>query len=469
MAESTTDGMDTDSSQHTLSHLSQAAATWQRILELVRPRVSQQAFDTWFSPLVASHIEEGRLTVHVPNAFFIDWLEEHYQALLRTAIDEVLGPSSELRLAAPKKTAAESRASIPIPTLESPSISSRLPDESHLNSAYTFANFVVGSSNQFAHAACKAVAGRPAAVYNPLFIHGGVGLGKTHLMQAIGNYVKEHNPRSHVVYVSSEKFTTEMISSIQRGETLEFKRRYRGVDILLIDDIQFLAGKESTQEEFFHTFNSLYDASKQIVITSDRPPKELPDIQERLVSRFNGGLVTDIQPPDLETRVAILKNKAELEGTALTDDVALLIANAVTANIRELEGTLVNLLAYSSLSKSPITVDLAKEILRGLVAKGPKRVHIGDIQRVVASHFSLPVESLRGKRRTSAIAFARQVAMYLARQLTDLSFVEIGSRFGGRDHTTVLYACEKVRNLARDDAPFRETLEKLISTLTRRG
>jgi chromosomal replication initiator protein len=324
---------------------------------------------------------------------------------------------------------------------------------------------VVGGSNKFAHAAARAVAENPAHSYNPLFIYGGVGLGKTHIMQAIGNQVLGTKPELRVCYVSAEKFMNEMIYSIQHGSTIAFRNKYRGMDVLLIDDVQFLAGKESTQEEFFHTFNSLYDAHKQIVLTSDRPPKDIPTLEERLVSRFEWGLVTDIQAPDFETRVAILRKKAEGEDLEIPDEVFHMIAEAVKANIRELEGSLVKLIAFSSVTGQEITRELAGEVLKDLLVPEARTISVDDIKRVVAAHFKISPEALVSRKRTSAIAFPRQVAMYLARMLTNASLTDIGMAFGKRDHTTVMHACDKIGEKVRTDPNFQAVTDRLVETI----
>ncbi len=336
----------------------------------------------------------------------------------------------------------------------------------NLNPKYTFESFVVGDSNRFAHAASLAVAEAPARAYNPLFIYGGVGLGKTHLMQAIGHFVMENNPYYKVVYVSSEKFTNELINAIQKNKTAGFRGKYRTVDLLLVDDIQFLAGKESTQEEFFHTFNALHEASKQIVISSDRPPKEIPTLEDRLRSRFEWGLITDIQAPDLETRIAILQKKATAEGWKLPNDVFVYIANLINSNIRELEGALIRVIAYSSLTKREITIELAEEVLRDIIStQQATRITIPLIQQAVAEYYDLTVEDLKSKRRTQNITLPRQIAMYLSRELTDSSLPKIGEEFGGRDHTTVMHGCDRVKEFMGVDPSVNQAIKDLTQEL----
>jgi chromosomal replication initiator protein len=452
-------------------HEPAAVDTWSRILDVLRNSVSEQKFVTWFRPIRPLEVTADRVLLEVPNPFFVDWFEEHNLPTLRSAISAHFGRAPEIRFSVAdgydsKFVRAGVRMDARPPAADSGSPGALLAS-SNLKHQFTFDNFVVGRGNEFTAAACRAVAQDPARVYNPLFIHGGVGLGKTHIMQAIGFEVKLRNPSAKVFYVSSEKFMNEMIESIQRGHTLEFRDRYRSLDLLLIDDIQFMSGKESTQEEFFHTFNTLYDANKQVVVTSDRAPKDIPDLEERLISRFNWGLVTDIQPPDLETRVAILRWKAERSRVAMPDAVFFFIAENIRSNIRELEGSLVRLSALASLTGSDITIDLAREVLGDYIRRQQQRTpDVTDIQKVVASHFELPPESIRGRRRTSSVALARQVAMYLTKQLTPLTLVEIGRRFGNRDHSTVLYACSRVAEKASEDSAFSSLLDRIRKDLT---
>ncbi len=332
-----------------------------------------------------------------------------------------------------------------------------------LNPKYTFSTFVIGNSNRFAHAASLAVAEAPAKAYNPLFIYGGVGLGKTHLMHAIGHYILSQNKKAKVLYVTSEKFTNELINSIQTNKNVDFRNRYRNVDVLLIDDIQFIAGKESTQEEFFHTFNALHEANKQIIISSDRPPKEIPTLEDRLRSRFEWGLITDIQPPDLETRIAILKKKAELENLEVDDDVLEFIAKRIESNIRELEGALTRIMAYSSLTNSTLDVSIAEEALKDIISsRQPKKITPELIQKVVSNHYQLKMEDLKSRKRSRPIVYPRQIAMYLCREMTDLSLPKIGDLFGGRDHTTVIHACDKVATDIKEDLQMKRTINELI-------
>ncbi|MEK4563089.1 chromosomal replication initiator protein DnaA, partial [Alkalicoccobacillus gibsonii] len=335
-----------------------------------------------------------------------------------------------------------------------------------LNGKYTFNTFVIGSGNRFAHAASLAVAEAPAKAYNPLFIYGGVGLGKTHLMHAIGHYVMEHNPKAKVVYLSSEKFTNEFINSIRDNKAVNFRNKYRNVDVLLIDDIQFLAGKEQTQEEFFHTFNALHEESKQIVISSDRPPKEIPTLEDRLRSRFEWGLITDITPPDLETRIAILRKKAKAENLDIPNEVMLYIANQIDTNIRELEGALIRVVAYSSLINKDMNADLAAEALKDIIPNSkPKMLTIADIQKLVGDYYQVKLDDFKAKKRTKSVAFPRQIAMYLSRELTDSSLPKIGSEFGGRDHTTVIHAHEKISKLLGTDEDLQQKVQAITEQL----
>jgi len=451
---------------------------WEQVLLSVRAKLgSHQAFETWFRPIVARELGPQRVDLEVPNAFFVDWIHEHHLSTLRLALHEVLGATPEVRFTPrelvmptplPPAAAIRTAEATGATGVTSPGArAGRLWLESQLNPRLTFETFVVGGSNRFTNAACLAVSERPGEVYNPLFIHGGSGLGKTHLLHAVGHAVKSARPEARVHYVPAERFTNEMIFAIQHGQTLAFRNKYRNVDVLLIDDVQFLAGKESTQEEFFYTFNTLRDAHKQIVVTADKAPRDIAFLEERLTTRFNQGLVADLQQPDLETRIAILRNRCEQEGAGLRlqDDVLLLLADRVRGNVRDLEGCLVRLSAWASLAKQEITLELAEEVLSQYVGVEPDLLTPERIVATVAEKFGAKVEMLVGQRRTQAIALPRQVAMYLMRQLTDLSLAEIGRAFGGRDHTTVIYACEKIGQRINAEESFRERINGLISTL----
>jgi chromosomal replication initiator protein len=427
---------------------------WKQVVVLLDKKIDRHNIETWILPAKALGLEEPYFTIGVPSKFFATWLEEHHSDIIRDALRQVAGREFELRFSILSSERPPPEATTdPVPAV----VERRSVIGTNINPRYTFKSFVVGGSNKFAHAAARAVAENPAHSYNPLFIYGGVGLGKTHIMQAIGNQVLTSKPELRVCYVSAEKFMNEMIYAIQHGSTIAFRNKYRGMDVLLIDDVQFLAGKESTQEEFFHTFNSLYDAHKQIVLTSDRPPKEIPTLEERLVSRFEWGLVTDIQPPDFETRVAILKKKAEAEGLVIPDEVFHMIAEAIKSNIRELEG--------SSVTGQEITRELASEVLKDILRPESKTITVEDIKRVVGGHFKISPEALVSRKRTSAIAFPRQVAMYLARMLTNASLTDIGTAFGKRDHTTVMHACDKIGEKLKTDPNFRALTDRLVDTV----
>jgi chromosomal replication initiator protein len=435
-----------------------ASDLWERALQRIQSNLSGQTYETWFRSLAAVELEGSNLVLEVPSQFYVDWLDQHYRPLIESSValaaGHAIGITFHVR-PTPQPEPVERRAG-PMPKR----------DESALVPHNTFETFIVGSGNQFAHAVCQAVAQSPGERYNPLFLYGGVGLGKTHLMHAIGHHVRGQKPHAKIFFVSAEKFMNEMIYSIQHATTLEFKARYRSADLLLIDDIQFLAGKESTQEEFFHTFNALHDAHKQIVLTSDGPPNSMTALEERLVSRFTWGVVGDIQPPDLETRVAIVKKKAELQGRSIPNEIALLLASNIKTNIRDLEGSLARLIAFADLTNQPLTVEFAQEVLRDQIKPDLARLDVHEIQRLVARHFSVSEESLRGKRRTDTIAFPRQIGMYITRSMTDLSLAEIGGKFGGRDHTTVLHACQKIENLMGNDRDIRQTVEELMGRLS---
>ncbi len=433
---------------------------WEEALAVIRSRISRQSFEAWFRPLTLGKLEENRLQILLPNRFFKEWFEEHYLGLLRSALEDLLFNKVEIKLLLPDKdTAAPNQASEEPHERRTP----RRPRESgaQLNPRYTFDSFVVGTSNQFAHAACMAVGEQLAKTYNPLFIYGGVGLGKTHLLHAIGHHARQRDPRIRVSYVSSEKFTNDLINSIRFDATVEFRNRYRSLDLLLIDDIQFIAGKERTQEEFFHTFNDLYDASKQIVISSDRVPREIPTLEERLRSRFEWGLIADIQAPDLETKAAILRKKAQAQGVRLPDEVSLFIAKHVKSSIRELEGSLVRLAAQASFTHQEITLDLAQEVLRELTAEQQRVPTISSIQKAVAEFYGVRVDDMRSRGRNKSIVLPRQVAMYLCRQIVKASLPDIGEGFGGKDHSTVIHSCEKVKRMIAGEDAFRRQVDEL--------
>ncbi len=440
---------------------------WEEALAVIRSRISRQSFEAWFRPLTLGAIEDHRFRVLLPNRFFKEWFEEHYLGLLRSALEDLMFTKVELTLVLPDRDRETPVISLPREETADRRTSRRQREGvSQLNPKYTFDSFVVGTSNQFAHAASMAVAEQLSKTYNPLFIYGGVGLGKTHLLHAIGNLARTRDSRIKVSYVSSEKFTNDLINAIRFDATVEFRNRYRSLDLLLIDDIQFIAGKERTQEEFFHTFNDLYDSSKQIVISSDSLPREIPTLEERLRSRFEWGLIADIQPPDLETKAAILRKKAQAQGVRLPDEVSLFIAKHVKSNIRELEGSLVRLVAHASFTNREVSLELAQEVLKELTAEQQRLPTISAIQKAVAEFFGVRVDDLRSRGRNKSIVLPRQIAMYLCREIVKASLPDIGDGFGGKDHSTVIHACEKVKRMIAGEEVFRKQIEELSVRLT---
>ncbi|HEU4365348.1 MAG TPA: chromosomal replication initiator protein DnaA [Candidatus Krumholzibacteria bacterium] len=440
---------------------------WSEFLASVTTLVNKQTFETWFKPMRLSSVDGARVTIDCPSKFFVEWVSEHHSDKIQFALRQVIGVDPQVALQNANDAPPEISRRMESASLAPVQRSRRAPLEGErLNPKYVFEEFVVGNNSRMTYAACLAVSERPAQVYNPLFIYGGVGLGKTHLMQGIGHGVLKSQPHARVHYCSAEAFMNEMIMGIRQGNSHEFRLKYRNVDLLLIDDIQFLAGKESTQEEFFHTFNALHGASKQIVVTSDRPPKEIPTLEDRLVSRFEWGLITDIQQPDYETRLAILRKKVERENILIPDDVLALIADSVKSNIRELEGSLVKLLVHASVYKKDVNIEMAHDVLKDFVKSSPKKTSISLIQRIVSQHYRVPVESMRSKVRTARIAFPRQVAIYLAREMTHASLAQIGQRFGGRDHTTVIHACQKISDMVERDVSLRSTISQLRKELS---
>jgi len=436
---------------------------WKKVGEHLKDRLGETIFETWILPLKLQQKSEQGLVIEAPDDFFKDWVDKHYKLI----IQEVVNLTAKKELAVRLETAASVKdAPVKVKTEEQPGKHRHPIDSSNLNSRYTFENFVVGPSNRHAHAYSLAVSESPAKAYNPLFIYGGVGLGKTHLMHAICHSIKSKSTTAvKICYMPSEKFTNELIDAIQHHTTPAFRQKYRNVDILVIDDIHFIAGKESTQEEFFHTFNTLYDAHKQIIISSDRPPKEISNLQERLVSRFSWGLTTDIQPPDLETRVAILKKKIEREPVAVPDDVIFFIAQLIKTNIRELEGALIRAIAYSLLEEKPITLELTKEVLRDLLKEPKKLITVDFIQRCVAEEFGVSFHELKAKRRNKNIVVPRQVAMYISRELTELSLPEIGEFFGGKDHTTVLHSYNKIKTELNTNEILKDRVNRIVQLI----
>lgn len=445
---------------------------WEKALVLIEKELSKPSFETWVKTTEPVQLLENAMLISVPNEFAKDWLENRYANIIKKALTAVSGIEMDVQFFVPNEKEMLELENIESNNwLEQTSFSHEEKEKaeiklSQLNPKYIFETFVVGNSNRFAHAASLAVAEAPAKAYNPLFIYGGVGLGKTHLMHAIGHFVLENNKRAKVVYVSSETFTNELINSIRDDKTVEFRNKYRTIDVLLVDDIQFLAGKERTQEEFFHTFNALHEANKQIIISSDRPPKEIPTLEDRLRSRFEWGLITDIQPPDLETRIAILRKKAKIEDLIVPNEVMVYIANKIDTNIRELEGALIRIVAYSSLTGNKVNMELAEEALKDILPQNNKKiVTIQIIQQVVAKYFNLKVEDLKARKRTRAISFPRQIAMYLCREMTDASLPKIGEEFGGRDHTTVIHAYDKISNNLKEDPNLNQTIKKIANDL----
>lgn len=429
---------------------------WEKTLDVIKVELTEVSFNTWLKAIHPISIRDTVFFFSVPDDFTKGILEARYVTLIRNALKQVTNEYYDIRFVIPTE---DSYTSITRETFD------KSPAEDtvnlSLNPKYTFDTFVIGNSNRLAHAASVAVAESPAKAYNPLFIYGGVGLGKTHLMHAIGHYILKQNKKSKVVYISSETFTNELINSIRDDRNNEFRSKYRNVDVLLIDDIQFIAGKESTQEEFFHTFNALYEANKQIIISSDRPPKEIRTLEDRLRSRFEQGLIADIQPPDLETRVAILKKKAKSENLSISDNVMLLIAKRIQSNIRELEGALIRIVAYSSLTNGEINEDLANEALKDIISNSkPKLITPDMIKDTVAQYYNIKVEEFNAKKRNKSIVLPRQIAMFLCREMTDLSLPRIGEEFG-RDHTTIIHAFEKISSEIKIDSQLKSVIEEI--------
>jgi len=440
------------------------SSIWDQILSRVETKVNRHSFSTWFKP--TAFVEDGgrSITVRVPNTLFKDWLTKHYSVVLSEALAEVRRSESSVVFVA-EPGAAVPPPEVPVPTaadVDDPAQSEQTP--AGLNPRYTFDTFIVGPSNQFAHAACRAVAEAPSRSYNPLFIYGGVGLGKTHLMHAVGQFVLQHDRNLKLTYISSERFMNEMINAVRYDRILDFRERYRSVDVLLVDDIQFVSGKEGTQTEFFHTFNALYDAQKQIVLSSDRPPHEIPALEERLRSRFEWGLIADIQSPDLETKVAILKRKAEAEAVPLPDSVAMYIAGRIKSNIRELEGSLIRLIAYASLTGREISLELTQEVLKNVIDQDDKAVTIDTIQKFVSDYYQLKVTELKSKNNSKSVALPRQIAMYLCKTLTHASLPEIGRSFGGKHHSTVIHSINKVETLRKKDPDFNSLIANFLES-----
>jgi chromosomal replication initiator protein len=442
----------------------ETANLWDKFLERVKSRVCINTFNSWFQPTRLNRADGDIVYVQIPTTIFRQVLTHRYGEIVKAVFHELGVPAMRVQYVCSEE---EPLAAAPAATAASVK-QSRLDFESsdhQLNTRYTFDTFVVGKSNEFAHAASRAVAEQPSKAYNPLFLYGGVGMGKTHLMHAIGHTIKRRNPAARLSYVSAEKFTNEVINSLRFDKMFSFRERFRTVDVLLVDDIQFIMGKERTQEEFFHTFNALHEQHKQIVISSDCLPKDINSIEERLRSRFEWGLIADIQPPDLETKIAILQKKAENDRFVLPDDVAEYIARAIKSNVRELEGALTRLMAYASLTGAVVSLETAQQVLRNIIASQEKRVTIDLIQKRVSEHFNLREQDLKVRSNTRAIAFPRQVAMYIVKQLTTASLPEIGRQFGGKHHTTVLHSIDKIEEMRRCDKHLNRTITRLMDAL----
>ena len=437
---------------------------WQEVLNYLKTKVNPQSYQTWLKPTRYIRAEGETLVVRVPNQEFLDWIQDHYNANIQEALEKLRlgfnGIRYEMEMLPEKKSSGNGEAKPKQGRLDFESV------DHQLNARYTFDTFVVGSCNQFAHAAARAVAETPAKAYNPLFLYGGVGLGKTHLMQAVGHMMKRRQRDLRLAYVSSEAFTNDVINSLRYDRMVSFRDKYRNVDVLLMDDIQFIAGKERTQEEFFHTFNTLYEAQKQVVISSDQPPKDIPGLEERLRSRFAWGLTADLQPPDTETKRAILAKKSEDQGVQLPEAVGEFIATRIKTSVRDLEGALTRLVAYSSLTGAEISLPMAQQVLKNILDLEQRRVSIENIQRLVCQEFGLSLTQLKAKDNSHAVAYPRQVAMYLSKELTPASLPQIGREFGGKHHTTVLHSIQKIEQLRKSDRDLNRLLNRLRDTLS---
>jgi chromosomal replication initiator protein len=439
---------------------------WSNVIDSLKERVGQQNFDIWIKPIHFVAADGEKVELEVPNRFFKEWINEHYSPLIKEAVSFLTQKPCSLQYRVRNEKKIERDFIHTAMQSDDTQVTSSF--QPIFNPKYTFDNFVVGASNQFANAACLAVANLPAKNYNPLFIYGGVGLGKTHLLNAIGNHIFQHRilpDVKKICYLSSEEFTNELINSLRYEKMDEFRNKFRRMDILLIDDIQFISGKERTQAEFFHTFNSLYEARKQIVVTSDKFPKDIPNFEERLRSRFEWGLIADIQPPDIETKVAILRKKAEIENISLPNDVAFFLASQIDSNIRMLEGSLIRIGAFASLTKTPIDIQLAKEVLKNIIKPKEELISIDSVQKIVSTFFNIKISDLKVKRKYKGYVIPRQIAMYLSRKLTSASLLEIGEKFGGKDHSTVLHSIKKVEERMIKEPSFKEMIENLQSRI----
>ncbi|MFA5523719.1 MAG: chromosomal replication initiator protein DnaA [Tissierellales bacterium] len=434
---------------------------WGSALKLIKNELTEVSFNTWLKTIEPITISDNYILLGAPNEFTKGILEARYLTLIKNAIRQITTIDFDIKFLIPGEDISNDIGQTVLNETIENSVS-----RSQLNPKYVFNTFVIGNSNRFAHAASLAVAEAPAKAYNPLFLYGGVGLGKTHLMHAIGHYILNQNPKANVIYVTSEKFTNELINSIRDDRNVEFRNRYRNVDVLLVDDIQFIAGKERTEEEFFHTFNELHASNKQIIISSDRPPKEISTLEDRLRSRFEWGLTADIQPPDLETRIAILRKKANVENIEVPNDVTQYIATKIQSNIRELEGALIRIVAYSSLTNREISLELASEALKDIISNTKTReITAKSIKEIIAKNLNVKVEDFSSKRRTRSISYPRQIAMYICRELTDLSLPKIGEEFGGRDHTTVIHAYDKISKDIENDIDFKQKIMNMIEEI----
>ncbi len=446
---------------------------WDDTLAHLELNLSPQHFSTWIKPLKLVKIEQDMVYLEVPNRFVLDWVKENYSKLIQKNLSDLSAVSYRLHFDVSNQVVAQIPKTTPV--VDTPVavvankniVNKTNSADLNLNRKYTFEEFVAGSSNQFAYAAAMAVANNPATTYNPLFIYGGVGLGKTHLVNAIGNAILKKSPQMRICYYTSEKFMNELINSLRYNRMDEFRNKFRSMDVLLIDDIQFIAGKERTQEEFFHTFNALYDSHKQIIVTSDKFPKDIPGLEERLRSRFEWGLIADIQAPDVETKMAILKMKAEQNSINLPEDVAQFLANSICNNVRELEGYLIRIGAYASLTSVPISLEMARDVLKDILIERNRELTVEEIVKKVSLHFNIKISDIKSAKRLKAVVLPRQIAMYISRQLTSSSYPEIGDRFGGKDHSTIIHAIRKIEKLMEEDFQLKSTIDNLKKELTR--
>lgn len=444
-----------------------SSTLWDKVALQLEKELNSHNFNTWINPIQYESLEDSILKLSVPNKFFSDWIKDNYKSKIEEKLGNITSEKVKLvitvsnkRLIIESKELASKEEPLNIEIFRNKQITNN-----NLNKNYTFDSFVSGTSNQFAHAAAMAVANNPATTYNPLFIYGGVGLGKTHLIHAIGNLIHSNNNNARIAYYSSEKFMNELINSLRYAKMEDFRNKFRSMDVLLIDDIQFIAGKERTQEEFFHTFNALYESHKQIIVTSDKFPKEIPGLEERLRSRFEWGLIADIQAPDVETKLAILEMKSELNGICLPEDVSFFLASSITSNVRELEGYLVRVGAYASLTSTPINMEMAKNVLKDILVEQNRQISIESIQKIVANHFNIKIAELKSSKRLKTLVLPRQIAMYISRKLTSSSFPEIGNSFGGKDHSTIIHAMKKIEKKMEEDIQLKTTIERLMDNM----